>query len=107
MLSMNTKNLRRTIPSDALQAKGLIALCVEFNWTSIAIVYNKGAYGAGLSLSLQELATSNNIEASAIAVSNEDQSTYLSAAELIKESGIYIIEFDCMDIEFFTICFIH
>ena len=60
-------DVNRTIPSDAVQAKGLIALCIEFEWHSITIVYNTGAYGAGLSLALQELATTHEINAAAIA----------------------------------------
>ena len=85
------KRNRRTIPSDRLQAKGLIALCVELGWSSIAIVYSTGAYGSPLSLSIQELAKEKDIYAASIGVTQDKVESLKFAAEQIKELEIYII----------------
>ena len=69
----------------------MIILCKQFNWTSIAIVYVNDAYGLYLSLDIQELARDNGISATAIVVTYGSESTYLNAAEQIKELGVYII----------------
>ena len=81
----------RTIPQDSLQAEGLILLCRRFNWTEIAIVYVSDVYGTELSLELQELAHTYDIEATSIAVSYEGDESYTDAAKQIQGLGIYII----------------
>ena len=82
---------KRTIPSDGLQAEGIILLCNTFNWTSIAIVYINDPYGLHLSLGIQQLAKEYQIETTAVAISYEDESTYDYAATQIHNLGVYII----------------
>ena len=77
--------------SDALQSDGLIALCLEFNWNSIAVVYVNDPYGLFLSLGIQDLAKQHDISVTSIAISYENDVTYTYAANQIKELGIYII----------------
>eukprot|EP01084_Bolivina_argentea_P163256 284044_1 len=81
----------RTIPSDALQAEGLILLCVTFNWTSIAIVYVNDVYGLYLSFVLQNLGKKYGIDSVSIAISYDDDATYYDAAEQIQKFQTYII----------------
>ena len=76
-----------------MQAKGLIQLCITFEWKSIAIVYNTGAYGFGLSSELRELADQNDIETTSMSVEWDDKSSFVNAAQQIKELGLYIIVF--------------
>ena len=49
------------------------------------------AYGLYLSLGIQDLAKTYNIEATSIAVSYEDDVTYNHAAQQIKDLGVYIV----------------
>eukprot|EP01084_Bolivina_argentea_P278943 476775_1 len=81
----------RTMPSDALQAEGIILLCNTFNWTSIAVVYVNDAYGLYLSIGLQASAKKTNIHVTSIAISEYEDVTFIHAAEQIKELNIYII----------------
>ena len=75
-----------------MQAEGLIILCREFNWTSIAIVSVNDAYGLHLSLGIQELAQQYDIATKSIAVSYEDEEgSYRYAARQIKDLGVYIV----------------
>ena len=83
--------INRTIPNDLVQAHGIVALCREFNWKSIAIVYINDAYGVYLSLGIQELVIEYGITAASMPITYEDDNSYTYAAEQIKELGIYII----------------
>merc|ERR1719162_1417556 len=71
----------RTIPSDAMQAQGLILLCREFEWTSVAIIYINDDYGLYLSLGLHELAEQYDISATSYGITYEDEETIVQAAE--------------------------
>eukprot|EP01084_Bolivina_argentea_P258488 435790_1 len=81
----------RTIPSDSLQAQGLILLCNEFGWTTIGVVYVNDAYGLNLALGIQNLGTLHNIDVTSIAISYEYDETYNHAAKQIKDLQIYIV----------------
>eukprot|EP01083_Nonionella_stella_P043741 118040_1 len=80
----------RTVPSDALQAEGIILLCSTFNWTTIAVVYVNDAWGLYLSLGIQRISKQYNIDVTGIAVSEHDDITYTYAAKQIKDLGIFI-----------------
>eukprot|EP01083_Nonionella_stella_P001232 3601_1 len=83
----------RTIPSDALQARGIILLCNEFNWTKIAIVYVNDVYGLYLSIGIAELAREEGIEATAVAFSSDEPSTLRNAAVQVASLNTFIIVF--------------
>eukprot|EP01084_Bolivina_argentea_P182067 314389_1 len=81
----------RTIPSDDIQAQGLIALCKTMKWLSIAVIYISDPYGLYLSLGIKELSKTNNINVTSVGISYDDKSTYINAAEQIKSLKKYII----------------
>ena len=81
----------RTIPSDELQSEGIIILCEEFGWDSIAVVYVNDVYGLYLSLGIQRLGKDKDIDVSTIAVAYEDTDTYEEAADQILKLGVYIV----------------
>ena len=82
----------RSIPSDLLQAEGLILLCTTFNWTKVAVIYVNDPYGIYLSVELLNMANKHHIDVTAIAISiYDEQVAYIEAAQQIKELGIYII----------------
>eukprot|EP01084_Bolivina_argentea_P257806 434431_1 len=87
----------RTIPSDSLQAQGIILLCQEFNWTKIAVVYDNDQYGSYLSINIVELALEVDIQATAVAFSRDKSSTLTSAASQVKQLNAFIIVFIVSD----------
>ena len=86
----------RTIPSDTLQAKGLVHLCKVYNWDSINIIYADDAYGLWFSLKIQELAAESGITAQRISISYEagegalSNQSFVDAAKRINEADTYI-----------------
>eukprot|EP01084_Bolivina_argentea_P064457 117556_1 len=80
----------RTVPSDALQAAGIVMLCDTFDWTNIAVVYINDDWGLYLSLGIQELSKQYGIDVTAIAVSEHDDITYEYAAKQIKDLDIFV-----------------
>ncbi len=83
----------RTIPSDALQAQGIILLCEEFNWTKIAVVHVSDAYGLYLSIGITELALKKGISATGVAFSHDELGTLKSAAYQVAQLNTFIIVF--------------
>jgi len=81
----------RTIPSDGLQAQGIILLCQRFNWTKIAVAYVNDAYGLYLSIGIVELSLQYNIDAKAVAFSRGSAVSIKNAVDQIKKLDAWII----------------
>ena len=92
----NGEYVHRTIPSDILQAKGLVYLCREYDWDYINIVHVEDAYGERLSLEIQEIADNYDIRAKRISLSYEQDEVELSkqsfedAAKAINASDSFV-----------------
>ena len=78
----------RTIPSDAVQAQGIILLCKEFGWTNIAVVYVDDDYGDWFNRKIQEFVRDDNttdaIDVESIAIA-EDVVSYSNCEEAAEQ----------------------
>ena len=86
-------HINRTIPSDDLQARGIVLLCQQFNWTKIAVVYVQDAYGLYLSIGISSGALDHDIEVISVGFARDELSTYDEAALQIQRANVYIIVF--------------
>eukprot|EP00485_Elphidium_margaritaceum_P007900 CAMPEP_0202709426 /NCGR_PEP_ID=MMETSP1385-20130828/21551_1 /ASSEMBLY_ACC=CAM_ASM_000861 /TAXON_ID=933848 /ORGANISM="Elphidium margaritaceum" /LENGTH=792 /DNA_ID=CAMNT_0049368687 /DNA_START=198 /DNA_END=2576 /DNA_ORIENTATION=- len=83
----------RTIPSDALQAQGIILLCQRFGWDKIAVAYVNDAYGLYLSLGIVELSLQDeyDIDTTAVSFSKGNTVSINNAVDQIATLDAYII----------------
>ena len=87
----------RMPPSDSLQAAAIIALCQEFEWDKIVVLYVNNIYGVYLTTNILSAALENEqnggiaIETFSISYEESDNDSYTAAATAIKELEVYII----------------
>eukprot|EP01084_Bolivina_argentea_P160714 279832_1 len=80
----------RVIPTDISQAAAVINLCVQFSWTSLAILYTSDSWGVYFAMSMLSIAAKNDIDAKAVGF-QDDEESYKSAIRQLKAFNIYII----------------
>ena len=80
----------RTIPNDYLNIKGVMNLCLHFNWTSIAVVYTADIYGIYFANGLLEEASKKNIHTNLVTY-GRNVGGYKYAVETLKKLDTYIV----------------
>ena len=80
----------RTIASDTLNVKGVIQLCLHFNWTSIAVIYTADVFGTYFANGITELANKHGIDSN-IVTYGRDLDKYEYAVETVKKLDTFIV----------------
>merc|ERR1711933_216053 len=80
----------RTVPSDAINIRGVIELCLHFNWTSLAVLYTADDYGIYFANGVIELAVKHGIKPYIISYAR-NLDGYKYASETLQKIDTYIV----------------